>query len=129
MRKTFVLVPLLLLGSACTTSFDSSGGPAKAQSDASASTSTVKSGLQLTAERDVPMQIGKSGSEGHLRRIHGRSPVFHEAPGGYPGPVAKVRSGETVGFVIVGVDVDATFDVSARDLRTRLPARGPISLK
>lgn len=129
MRRALVVVFLLFLASACTSESDNSGSrPDTAAPSNSAPTGTVKSGIDLTAEEELPMQIGNVVQKVIRVGSTVEALCFHKAPVGYPGPVAKVRSGETVGFVIVGTDGDATFDLSVSDLRTRLPGCGPISL-
>jgi hypothetical protein len=129
MRRALVLVPLLVLTSACTQNSGNSGAPGgKAQPDASAPTSNAESGINLTAEADVPMQIGNVVQKVIRVGSTVEALCFHKAPVGYPGPVAKVRSDETVGFVIVGEDGDANFDVPVSDLRARLPGCGPTGL-
>jgi len=111
--RTVVAIAVIVLGSSCSLHGSSSdpGGPVK-----------------LTVEREVPMHLG------NLVQIVLRpgdvveATCFAPAPGGYPGPVVKVRSGPTVGYAVVEGNGVRFFDVLASELRERLPGCGRTGL-
>jgi hypothetical protein len=99
-----VLVVVLVAGCSSNSHSDSPHGP-----------------LEIAARHDVPMQNGNLVQ----KTLHAGAKVealcFDRAPSGYPGPVAKVRSGKTVGYVIVEADGEPSFNLRGSEIEARLP--------
>lgn len=106
MRRAGLAVLLAVLVAGCSSSSDSASphGP-----------------LVIAARHDVPMQNGNLIQ----KMLHAGAKVealcFARAPTGYPGPVAKVRSGKTVGYVIVEADGEPAFNLRGSEIEARLP--------
>lgn len=113
--RALVLVTVLAVATAC-----SSGDEEQGKSE----TRTV----HLTVQHEANMQVGNLIQ----KVLDVGDPVealcFATAPEGYPGPVAQVQSGPTIGYVTVEADGTSFFDVPANELRERLPDCGPTGL-
>jgi hypothetical protein len=82
----------------------------------------------LTAEEEVPMQVGNLVQKVLEPGSTVEALCFAPAPPTYPGPVAQVRSGRTVGYVVVEHDGRSTFDLTASQLDERLPSCERVNL-
>lgn len=113
MRRTALVVLVVVLVAACSSNSDSD---------------SRHGSLRIAARHDVPMQIGNLVQ----KTLHAGAKVealcFASAPNGYPGPVAKVRSGKTVGYVIVEADGEPSFNLRGSDIEARLPTCEHVAL-
>jgi hypothetical protein len=82
----------------------------------------------LTAVEEVPMQVGNLVQKVLEPGTTVEALCIAPAPPTYPGPVARVRSGRTVGYVIVEHDGRSSFDLTAAELDARLPHCGRVNL-
>jgi hypothetical protein len=106
MRRVGLVVPITLLVAACSSNADDAD----------------RGSLDITAARDVPMQIGNLVQKTLRAGSTVEALCFASAPTGYPGPVAEVRSGQTVGYVIVEADGEPFFNLAGSEIEARLPA-------
>lgn len=128
MRGAAVLI-VLVMASACTAREGDASPPSEPRTSArSATAPTGSTHVSLIAMHEVPMQIGNLVQKVISVGETVEAVCFAPAPAGYPGPVAKVQSGPTLGFVIIDVNGAALFDVPAKQLEAQLPACGPTSL-
>jgi hypothetical protein len=104
MRNAGLVVLVTVLVAACSSNSDSPHGS-----------------LEITARHDVPMQVGNVVQKTLHTGAKVEALCFADAPMGYPGPVAKVRSRKTVGYVIVEADGEPSFNLSGSDIEARLP--------
>lgn len=123
-RVVTVLVSTLVLVAACSSgSDDPDRGSAQAPSSDATGEAQTPASVRMTANQDVTLQVANL----IMKVIRAGSTVealcyASQVPVGYPGPVAQVRSGRRIGYVIVEVDDEATFNLTGRELAEQLPS-------
>jgi hypothetical protein len=82
----------------------------------------------LTAQEELPMQVGNLVQKVLKPGSIVEALCFAPAPPTYPGPVAQVRSGRAVGYVIVEHDGHPAFDLTASEIEAQLPSCERVNL-